>query len=227
MNTQLIIEYLSALSENNNREWYHANKEDYKKANAEFEELLQALILKVGEFDGSILHNNPKDLTFKLARDTRFSHDKSPYNPAFRAHISSKGKLPVPVGYYLMIKPGNQSFLGGGLFADMFKEATAMVRDYIVQHGEEWEGIIHDPEFEKNFTVQGTTLKKVPAGYDKDHPQAEYLKFKSWYLEYPLKDEEMNGAEEFLTKAAEIFRIMKPFNDYLNKALEGFRMPER
>ncbi len=227
MNTQLIIEYLSALSENNNREWYHANKEDYKKANAEFEELLQALILKVGEFDGSILHNNPKDLTFKLVRDTRFSHDKSPYNPAFRAHISSKGKLPVPVGYYLMIKPGNQSFLGGGLFADMFKEATAMVRDYIVQHGEEWEGIIHDPEFEKYFTVQGTALKKVPAGYDKDHPQAEYLKFKSWYLEYPLKDEEMNGAEEFLAKAAEIFRIMKPFNDYLNKALAGFRMPER
>lgn len=227
MNTQLIIEYLSALSENNNREWYHANKEDYKKANAEFEELLQALILKVGEFDGSILHNNPNDLTFKLVRDTRFSHDKSPYNPAFRAHISSKGKLPVPVGYYLMIKPGNQSFLGGGLFADMFKEATAMVRDYIVQHGEEWEGIIHDPEFEKYFTVQGTALKKVPAGYDKDHPQAEYLKFKSWYLEYPLKDEEMNGAEEFLAKAAEIFRIMKPFNDYLNKALAGFRMPER
>lgn len=227
MNTQLIIEYLSALSENNNREWYHANKEDYKKANAEFGELLQALILKIGEFDGSILHNNPKDLTFKLVRDTRFSHDKSPYNPAFRAHISSKGKLPVPVGYYLMIKPGNQSFLGGGLFADMFKEATAMVRDYIVQHGEEWEGIIHDPEFEKYFTVQGTALKKVPAGYDKDHPQAEYLKFKSWYLEYPLKDEEMNGAEEFLTKAAEIFRIMKPFNDYLNKALAGFRMPER
>ena len=31
MNTQLIIDYLSALSMNNNREWYHANKEDYKK----------------------------------------------------------------------------------------------------------------------------------------------------------------------------------------------------
>ena len=35
-----------------------------------------------------------------------------------------------------MIKPGNQSFLGGGLFADMFKDATAMVRDYIAQNGE-------------------------------------------------------------------------------------------
>ena len=124
MNTQIIIDYLTELSRNNNREWYHDHKSDYQKANAEFETVLQELILEIGKFDESILHNVPKELTFKLVRDTRFSHDKSPYNPAFRAHISSMGKLPVPVGYYLMIKPGNQSFLGGGLFADMCKDAT-------------------------------------------------------------------------------------------------------
>lgn len=227
MNTQIIIDYLSALSMNNNREWYHANKEAYKQANAEFEGLLQALMLEIGRFDSSILHHNPKDLTFKIVRDTRFSHDKSPYHPAFRAHISSKGKLPVPVGYYLMIKPDNQSFLGGGLFADMFKDATTMIRDYIARNGREWEKMIHEPEFEKYFTVKGTALKNVPAGYEKEHPQAEYLKFKSWYLECPLKDEELDDAEAFLAKAVEIFRIMKPFNDYLNKALVGFQMPAR
>lgn len=227
MNTQLIMNYLSALSMNNNREYYHAHKDDFKMANAEFEELLQSLILEIGTFDSSILHNNPKDLTFKIVRDTRFSHDKSPYNPAFRAHISSKGKLPVPVGYYLMIKPGNQSFLGGGLFADMFKDATRMIRDYISQNGEEWDRLIHEPEFEKRFTVQGTALKNVPAGYDKEHPQAEYLKFKSWYLEYSVTDEELMDAEAFLAKATEIFRVMKPFNDYLNKALVDFQMPAR
>ena len=227
MNTQIIMDYLKALSMNNNREWYHANKDDYKTANAEFEELLQTLILEIGKYDSSILHNNPKDLTFKIVRDTRFSHDKSPYHPAFRAHISSQGKLPVPVGYYLMLKPQNQSFLGGGLFADMFKEATTMVRDYIAQNGEEWEQIIREPEFEKYFTVQGTALKKVPAGYEKEHPQAEFLKYKSWYLEYPIKDEELKDAETFVAKAAKIFRIMKPFNDFLNRALAGFTMPSR
>lgn len=227
MDTQVIMDYLSILSVNNNREWYHANKAAYKKAAAEFEDLLQTLILEIGKFDSSIVHNNPKDLTFKIVRDTRFSHDKSPYNPAFRAHISSKGKLPVPVGYYLMIKPGGQSFLGGGLFADMFKDATAMVRDHIAAHGGEWEQIIHEPDFENYFTVQGTALKKVPAGYDKEHPQADYLKFKSWYLEYPLRDEDVIDAEKFLVKAAELFRIMKPFNDYLNKALADFQMPSR
>ncbi|KAI4445820.1 hypothetical protein C823_000337 [Eubacterium plexicaudatum ASF492] len=227
MNTQLIMDYLSALSLHNDREWYHANKEDYKKANAAFEQLLEALILEIGKFDSSILHNQPKDLTFKIVRDTRFSHDKSPYNPAFRAHISAKGKLPVPVGYYLMIKPGNQSFLGGGLFADMFKDATTMIRDYIVLHGEEWERMIHEPAFADYFTVRGTALKNVPAGYAKDHPQAEYLKFKSWYLEYPLNDQEVCDAEAFMGKAVEIFQTMKPFNDYLNKALAGFQMPAR
>lgn len=227
MNIEFIMDYLSQLSINNNREWYHANKEDYKKANAGFEELVQELILEIGKFDASILHHNPKDLTFKIVRDTRFSRDKSPYNPAFRAHIASKGKLPVPVGYYLMLSPGGQSFLGGGLFADMFKDATAMVRDYIVHNGDEWEKIIHGPEFEKHFTVKGTALKNVPAGYSKEHPQAEYLKFKSWYLEYPLKDAELKDTELFPVKAAEIFRLMKPFNDYLNKALAEFQMPER
>ena len=221
MNTKAILKYLTELSENNNREWYHAHKSEYKEANSEFESLVQALILKIGEFDSSVINNIPKELTFKLNRDTRFSHDKSPYNPAFRAHISSMGKMPIPVGYYLMIKPNDQSF------ADMFKDATAMVREHISRNGDEWEKIINGLDFRKNFKVQGASLKNVPSGYEKDHPQAEYLKFKSWYLEYPIKDSELDDAEVFLARATELFRIMKPFNDYLNGALAKFKMPTR
>ena len=227
MNTQMILDYLTQLSANNNREWYHAHKAEYQAANAQFEELIQALMLRIGEFDSNILGHAPKELTFKLVRDTRFSHDKSPYNPAFRAHISSMGKLPIPVGYYLMIKPGGQSFLGGGLFADMFKDATRMVRDYISEHGGEWEEIITAPSFQERFTVGGSALKNVPAGYEKEHPQAEYLKYKSWYLEYSVQDKDLTDGDLFLAKAADIFRLMKPFNDYLNNALTGFKMPTR
>ncbi|MCI8512754.1 MAG: DUF2461 domain-containing protein [Lachnospiraceae bacterium] len=227
MDTQKILNYLKNLSENNNREWYHAHKQEYKEANREFETLIQELIAGIGAFDTSVLHNDPKDLTFKLVRDTRFSHDKSPYNPAFRAHISAKGKLPVPVGYYLMIKPGNGSFLGGGLFADMFKDATAMVRNFIAENGREWEEILQAPDFQNVFTVQGTALKRVPAGLDQEHPQAPYLKFKNWYLEYPVSDEEVMEGEKFVQRAVKIFEIMKPFNDYLNRALDGFQMPAR
>lgn len=227
MDTQLILNYLNNLSENNNREWYHAHKTEYKEANAQFENLVQQLILQIAKFDSSIYPREAKELTFKLVRDTRFSNDKSPYNPAFRAHIGPEGKLPVPVGYYLMVKPGGQSFLGGGLFADMFKDATSMIRDYIAANGGEWDKILHTPDFEKEFTVQGTALKNVPAGYDKEHPQAEFLKYKSWYLEYPVQDDIVADGELFLAEAVRLFRIMKPFNDFLNRALKDFRMPVR
>lgn len=221
-----IIAYLSALEKNNNREWYHSHKNEYQSANEEFLVLIQELIIEIGKTDTSILDNIPKELTFKLVRDTRFSHDKSPYNPAFRAHISSKGKLPIPVGYFIVIKPNNGSFLGGGLFADMFKEATTKVRDYIVEHGDEWEEIIMDPEFKKYFEVKGTALKNVPRGYDAAHPQGEYLKNKSWFLEYNILEHQLLE-DDFIKIATKIFVAMQPFNHFLNKALEGFVMPSR
>lgn len=227
MNTQFILNYLAELSANNNREWYHEHKQENKDATVQFEQLVQELIYGIGAFDESVLHNNPKELTFKLVRDTRFSHDKSPYNPSFRAHISSMGKLPIPVGYYIMLKPNGGTFLGGGLFADMFSNATTMVRDYITAHPDEWNEIINNEEFKKYFVVKGTALKNVPAGYDKEHSQAEYLKYKSWYLECFMTDDEVCNATAFIENAVEIFRIMKPFNDYLNKALKDFKMPTR
>lgn len=227
MNSNVILNYLSGLKENNNRQWYHAHKAEYKEANGEFEALIQELIIKIGKMDSSILHNNPADLTFKLVRDTRFSHDKSPYNPAFRAHISAKGKLPVPVGYYLMIKPGGESFLGGGLFADMFKDATSMIRAYIYQYTEEFLDVIEKPSFAEQFEVRGTSLKNVPKEYPADCAAADYLKLKSFYIEYPVEDNMLEDLEHFANFASEKFIQMKPFNDFLNQALADFTMPSR
>jgi uncharacterized protein (TIGR02453 family) len=222
-----VLRYLADLEQNNNRAWYHENKADYKKANTEFKQFLQELIFTIGVFDNSVLHNEPKDLTFKLVRDTRFSNDKSPYKPTFRGHISSMGKLPIPVGYFISIAPNNRSFLGGGLFASMFNDATTMIRNYITKHGSEFEAIINNKEFVKYFTVKGEKLKNVPKGYDTTHPQAEYLKNKSWYLEYMIKDSEIIDTKTFIKQAAQMFKIMKPFNDFLNSALKDFKMPSR
>lgn len=220
------LDYLSALERNNSREWYHANKGQLERARGSFEELVRLLTLKVAEFDSAISPRQAKELTFKLNRDTRFSRDKSPYLPAFRAHIGPEGKLPIPVGYYLMLRPGDRSFLGGGLFADTFPNATAMVRDKLAAEGSRWEKIIAAPEFVKRFHVGGTALKNMPRGYDPDHPQGEFLKNKSWYLEYPLRDDQLLSPG-FLDLAAETFRAMAPFNAFLNEALEGFQMPAR
>ena len=99
-----ILDYLSKLELNNNREWYHNHKQERLEILQEFENFLQDLIFEIGNFDESILHINPKDITFKMVRDTRFGADKSPYNPVMRAHISAKGKLPILFRFSLMME---------------------------------------------------------------------------------------------------------------------------
>ncbi len=103
------------------------------------------------------LKSNSFQQKIKFQAQSRYtaSHDKTPYNPVFRAHIGPKGKLPIPVGYYIFLKPNNQSFLGGGLFADMFSEATEMIRQAIIEHEAEFLTIIQNPVFTEHFTVLG------------------------------------------------------------------------
>ena len=66
MDTAWILKYLTGLNEHNNGEWYNAHKAETKEATEQFEELVQALILRIGEFDSSVLHIQPKDTAFTL-----------------------------------------------------------------------------------------------------------------------------------------------------------------
>lgn len=226
MKDNCILAFLTDLKENNSRDWLLAHKDEQKKAAAEFEELLQSIIDELACSDPSIAHLRAKDLMFKMNRDTRFSHDKSPYNPAFRAHISPAGRVPIPVGYYMHITPGN-IFLGGGLFASMFTDATRMVRNYLLENGEAFAAIVSEPAFQENFVLVGEKLKNVPKGFDPAFAQSEYLKHKSWALEYHMDDAALMDLDSFRETAVQKFLLMRPFNDYLNRALEDFKMPMR
>ncbi len=226
MSDNCILDFLRELEQNNNRPWMLEHKAYQKEAAAQFEGLVQGIIRDLAPYDPPIAQQNARDLMFRQNRDTRFGSDKSPYNPSFRAHISSAGRTPIPVGFYLHISPG-KSFLGGGLFAAMFKDATEMIRDHIVKNGGEFEAIINAPEFREHFTLAGEKLKNVPRGYDPDSPHSEYLKHKSWYIELPFADSVLCNLNDFTNYAVENFLRMRPFNNYLNSALAGFTMLER
>jgi uncharacterized protein (TIGR02453 family) len=226
MDTKIIYNFLKDLNDNNSLDWMRNNKNYYEEAKGGFENLMQELINGITEYDNSVRYLVPKDLIFRLNRDTRFSNDKSPYNPSFRAHISSAGRTPIPAGYYINIKP-EKIFLGGGLFVVQFPAATKMIRDFIVENENEFTKIIEEKLFLNNFKIVGEKLKNVPKEYDKEHKYAEYLKHKSWDIEYYIKDSIFLNADKFIKLSVEIFKYMKPFNDFLNKALKDFKMPER
>ena len=59
----------------------------------------------------------------------------------------------------------------------------------------------------------------MPKGFDKNFKGAEYLKFKDYTLIHSVKDEFFLSKDAF-KKTLEIFKAMKPFNDFLNKSFE-------
>lgn len=67
----------------------------------------------------------------------------------------------------------------------------------------------------------------MPKGYDPEHPYGEYLKHKSWFVEYHVSDDIVMKDEVFLQLGIEVFHRIKPFNDFLNRALQDFEMPKR
>ncbi|WP_346986193.1 DUF2461 family protein [Chryseobacterium sp. POE27] len=91
------------------------------------------------------------------------------------------------------------------------------LRKEISVYGQDFIKLLNDKEFKKYFPEldQDDKLKKVPQGFEKEDPMAEYLKLKSFIVVYDLKDDEITdkNAAENLSK---IFKVMKPLNDFLN-----------
>lgn len=118
MHVRDLTQYLAELAENNNRAWFVMNKPRYDILRAEFLELVVRLIAQVSKFDPAIAGCNPKKALFRINRDMRFSHDKSPYKSYFSASITASGlKKPSQGGgpaYYFHIDASGTLLIAGG-----------------------------------------------------------------------------------------------------------------
>ena len=198
-----IIDFLNQLKQNNNKEWFTTNKSLYEKAKADFEVFIKDLFGEIAQFDPEIGHHDPKSCIFRIYRDVRFSKDKSPYKTHFGAHITlaaKKSDIHTRSGYYIHIETGNQSMLAGG--------------DY---NGADLEKILLDKNFKAVFgEIEGEKLQKVPKDFDPAHPQAELLKMKSFLATHQVNDSELSSPD-FLQKAVNVFKTLKPLGDFLNR----------
>lgn len=208
------LDFLKKLEQNNNREWFTENKNLYTESQQNVIAFLEDLLKEMSEFDEELVKIDAKKSLFRIYRDTRFSKDKIPYKTNFGASLGM-GKGSQKGGYYLHLEPG-KSFIAGGIYMPepaVLKE----LRKEISLYGNEFLAILNNKEFKKHFPEldQDDKLKKIPQGFEKEDPMAEFLKLKNFIVVYYLKDEEIlnKDAAKNLTK---IFRLMKPLNDFLN-----------
>lgn len=220
-----LYDFLSCLRDNNYREWFKANKAEYDDLRAAWIEDIDRMIVLMGRWEPAIaMANSGKTASYRIYRDTRFSQDKTPFKTYFSASVSTRGRAPHYGGYYIEAGPG--SFGGNadsGLFGGMWCPEPAVlkkIRKAIVDNIEEFEGIISAPALQREFPGWcGSSLKTVPKGYDRNHPQAHLLRLKDFGKFHPCR------ADFFFDpawpeKSAELFSLLKPLIDFLNYSAE-------
>lgn len=218
MQTQRIIHFLKQLSENNNKDWMHANKADYQQARADFIEIVGYLIGQIQQFDSTLLEIEPKDCIFRINRDIRFSNDKSPYKTNMGASIAFGGKKSRNAGYYLHMEPNGKTMIAGGTYLPAARELQ-MIRQEIDYNGKELHAIIADREFTGFFgDLQGDRVKTAPKGYSKEHPDIHLLQLKSFIVTHYFSDEEVLK-ESFFEEIVKGCEYMEPLISYLNQAI--------
>lgn len=213
------FKFLKDLSKNNNKEWFTANKKRYEVAKADFEAFVTDMVKNMAKFDPPIGNLEPKKCIFRIYKDTRFSKDKTPYKSNMGANFSvSPSKIHDHAGYYIHIEPG-KSFLAGGAYEPQSPWINN-IRQEIDYNTKEFKKIISAAAFKKNFgEIKGDKLKTVPKGFPKDHPELSLLQYKSFLLVHDV-DDKLVTSDGFMKHLIDVYKSMKPFNDFLNRAAE-------
>ena len=219
-----VLQFLRDLAQHNDRAWFNEHKERYLAVQQRWNEFCESLIGEMGAFDPDIARLTLRDCTYRIYRDTRFSPDKSPYKTHFGVFLAPGGKKSMHAGYYFHVGTGesNEYPQGHMLAAGNYcyePKAIQILREDISDGWESFQNevlAVADPRF---VVDQEGALKRVPKGYAPDAPYADWMRLKSYCLV-------MNVDDDFITqpdlakRVADLLRTTKPFNDYINRAVD-------
>lgn len=215
---QSTLDFLDKLERNNNKPWFDAHRKTYEAAKKDLEVLTESIHKELCIQEPRMADQKSKDCIFRIFRDVRFSKDKTPYKSHFGAYFSRAGRKAPDAGLYMHIEPG-KNFVAGGLWMPEgpLLKATRQEIDY---NYDEFKGILEKPAFKKLFKkLEGEQLKTLPQGYIADNPAINYLKMKSFIVSTPLSDKDVTS-KAFVSKVANMFAVMKPLVDFLNRGLD-------
>lgn len=206
------FEFLKKLKKNNDRDWFNANKEEYKAADAEFKDFVNALKNEIAVHD---LVDKPK--IYRIYRDVRFSPDKTPYKTTRSCSFQRLGEA-LRGGYYLQVQPGGGSFLAGGFWQPNSQDLLH-IRKQIEQEPELLREIVSDKAFKSYFgELVGDQVKTSPKGFSQDSEAIELIRYKQFLVTHEFTDKAVL-ADDFAQKVSEGFARMRPFFNYMSEIL--------
>jgi len=220
MDAKLILDFLSQLKLNNNREWFQENKKWYEASKKEMECFVTGMITTISAIDPSVKTPAMKDCMFRIYRDVRFGADKSPYKINMGAFIAKGGRKSSFPGYYFHFEPG-ECMLAGGVYQPE-PDTLKLLRNEVYFHSPELKGILEKPSFKKYFDQLGDfdKMKKAPKDFPADFPDIDLLKYRSYIVSQQIPDK-IVVSDKYQEQVLEMVKELQPFMAFLNRAISN------
>ncbi|HDT13622.1 MAG TPA: DUF2461 domain-containing protein [Candidatus Aminicenantes bacterium] len=218
--TKETVRFYTALRKNNNRAWFEANRETYDRHVLAPAKLFVAAM---GErlkkiVPGIVAVPAVNKSIFRINRDTRFSHDPSPYKTNLGIYFWDGARSRMEsAGYYVGLEPPD-IMLGGGMY--MIPDTLlGRYRKAVVdpRRGAELARIVAALRAIPGCTVEGSHYKRVPAGFDPAHKNADLLKHKGLYASFEAKVPAEFFSADLVDYCLERFAPVAPLHRWLMK----------
>lgn len=215
MFTEQTLEFLNALSANNNRDWFEANKHRYDSDVREpalaYIEAMAPHLAKVSDSFLAV----PKKVggsLMRVYRDVRFSRDKTPYKTNIGIQFRhSAGKDVHAPGFYLHIDP-TEVFVAAGIWRPD-NPTLQQMRMLIDEDQARWRTLSRKLD-RHGYRLSGESLKRPPKGYDKDHALIDDLKRKDFIAVMNL-DHEAVPKKDFVKVTARHFAAASQLVEFI------------
>lgn len=213
------ITFFKNLKQNNSKEWFEKNREDYEQfVMNPAREYVEAMGAKLRKIVPGI-HAIPKvnKSLFKINRDVRFSQDKSPYKTYMGIWLWDGNRKRMECsGFYLHVE-NNMMLIGVGI--KMFpKPMLDLYRRAVVdkKSGTELKRTVKKIS-DKGYRVHGKHYKKVPRGFDAEHPNAELLLYNGLTAGVEENVPDTFFSDALLDHAYSHYQNMLPLHEWLKK----------
>jgi len=214
------VRFFNGLRRNNDRDWFVKHREVYDH---QVMEPAKAFIVAMGErlriaVPRIVAVPMVNKSIFRINRDTRFSLDPSPYKTNLGLYFweGRRSRMESP-GFYFHLEPPDL-ILGSGMymFPDYF---IARFRRAVVDPrlGKELGNILAVLARRKDLELGGKHYKRIPAGFDPGHPNAELLKHNGLWVGFEAKIPEEFYSAQLVDYCFERYEPLVPLHRWLVK----------
>ena len=183
----------------------------------------QAFVAALGErlqaLDPAIVvdtRTNGSGVLMRFNRDTRFSKDKSPYKTNISGMFGNgQGKKAEQPAYGFQMWAGSMELMAG-----MFRFTKAQLNAYRTAVADDASGtelvdILRVLGEAGEYHLHGEHYKRVPTGYDAQHPRAGLLRYAGLYAYPTALDGQYLTSPQLVEISMDHFTAMAPVYDWL------------